>query len=158
MAVGECLTYARGFFRLAYPAEWTVRENRLVGITDFSPPADTASAYAAGIALVTIPETGTPLEELLRPGIFLLTRDLANLSVEHLGQQREGALEWYHLLVRGRSAVLPGEAPHLHVTKHVALCRPGPGVLTLALHGPTERIEVLEETFTAMRRSVQISQ
>lgn len=155
MAVGEFLTYTRDFFRLAYPADWTVHENRLVGMTVFAPPDD-GSAYAAGVALMTLPETGVSLETLLRTGLFFLTRDLAGPAVEHVGEQREGDMAWYHLFVRGRAAVQSGEAPLLHVTKHVTLCRPGPGVLALALHGPTERIEVLEGTFASLRRSVQI--
>lgn len=156
MAVGEFVTYARDFFRLDYPADWTVHENRLVGITDFSPPGDDASAYAAGIALMTIPETGMSLEALLRTGLFFLTRDLTALSVEHIGERPDGEIEWYHLCVRGRAALRSGEAPRLHVTKHVVLCRPGPGVLAFALHGPTERIELLEGAFASLRRSVQI--
>src|SRR5579884_2019877 len=76
MAVGEFVTYERDFFRLDYPAAWSVRENRLLGVTDFHLPDERAGSYPPGIALMTLPETGMPLEQLLRSGIFFLMRDL----------------------------------------------------------------------------------
>jgi hypothetical protein len=156
MAIGEFVTYARDFFRLAYPATWSVHENRLVGLTDFCAPSDGARSYPAGIALMTLPETGMPLEQLLRMGIFLLLRDLDTPSVQRLGEQRAGDLAWYRLCAQGRASALPGGGPHLHVTKHVALSRPGPGVLVLALYGPTETIELLLPDFEMLLRSVDI--
>jgi hypothetical protein len=158
MAIGEFVTYARDFFRLAYPATWSVHENRLVGLTDFWPPHDGAGSYPAGIALMTLPETGISLDQLLRTGIFLLMRDLDAPSVQRLGAHHEGALEWYRLFVQGRASALPGGGPHLHITKHVALSRPGPGVLVLALYGPTETIEPLMPDFEMLLRSIDIVQ
>ena len=158
MAIGEFVTYARDFFRLAYPASWSVHENRLVGLTDFWSPQDGAGSYPAGIALMTLPETGTPLDQLLRTGIFLLMRDLDAPTVQRLGERRAGDLEWYRLFVQGRASAWPGGGPHLHVTKHVALSRPGPGVLVLALYGPTETIEPLLPEFEMLLRSVDIVQ
>lgn len=157
MAIGEFVTYARDFFRLDYPSAWSVRENRLVGLTDFGLSDDRAGAYPPGIALMTLPETGMPLEQLLRSGIFFLMRDLDAPAVEHLGERREGDLQWYRLQVQGRATALPGGGSHLHVTKHVALCRPGPGVLALALYGPTETIEPLMADFEMLQRSVRIA-
>lgn len=158
MAIGEFVTYARDFFRLAYPATWSVHENRLVGLTDFWPPHDGAGSYPAGIALMTLPETGISLDQLLRTGIFLLMRDLDAPSVQRLAAHHEGDLEWYRLLVQGRASALPGGGPHLHITKHVALSRPGPGVLVFALYGPTETIEPLMPDFEMLLRSVDIVQ
>jgi hypothetical protein len=40
----------------------------------------------------------------------------------------------------------------------VALSRPGPGVLVLALYGPTETIELLLPDFEMLLRSVDIVQ
>lgn len=157
MAIGEFITYARDYLRLAYPASWTVRENRLVGLTDFCPAVDSAGSYPVGIALMTLPETGMALEPLLRSGIFFLVRDLDAPAVERLGEQRNGDLDWHRLVVQGRATALPGGGPHLHVTKHVALSRPGPGVLVLALYGPSESIERLIPDFEAMQQSVQIT-
>jgi hypothetical protein len=150
------MTYARDYFQLDYPAAWSVRENRLVGLTDFSPPDDGAGSYPPGIALMSLPETGMSLETLLRTGIFFLLRDLDAPSVERLGQQRAGALDWCCLSVQGRATALPGGGPHLHVTKRVALSRPGPGVLVLALYGPTETIEALVPDFEQMQQSARI--
>jgi hypothetical protein len=156
MAIGEFVTYERDFLRLYYPLSWTVRENRLVGLTEFCPPVDSPGSYPAGIALMTLPETGMALEPLLRTGIFFLVRDLDAPTVERLGEQRIGGLDWYRLLVQGRATALPGGGPHLHVTKQVALSRPGPGVLVLALYGPSEKIEPLIPDFETVQRSVQI--
>lgn len=156
MTIGEYVTYTRDFFRLDYPATWYVRENRLVGLTDFCPPDDGPGSYPPGIALMTVPETGMSLETLLRTGIFFLMRDLDAPSVEHLGEQTSGDLTWRHLSVQGRAAVLPGAGSHLHVTKRVALSRPGPSVLALALYGPTETIESLVPDFERLRQSVRL--
>jgi hypothetical protein len=89
-------------------------------------------------------------------GIFLLLRDLDTPSVQRLGEQRAGELAWYRLFAQGRASAWPGGGPHLHVTKHVALSRPGPGVLVLALYGPTETIELLLPDFEMLLRSVDI--
>ena len=156
MTVGECTTYARDYFRLEYPVDWVVRENRLVGLTDFCPPGNHGASYPPGIALITIPETGMPLDVLLRTGLFFLTRDLDSPAVERMGELQEGRLAWYHLNVRGRSIPLPRETVRVHVVKRVALCRPGPGVLALALYGPLESIEPLQPAFDALRRSLEI--
>lgn len=156
MAVGEFVTYERDFFRLDYPSAWSVRENRLLGVTDFHLPDDRAGSYPPGIALMTLPETGMPLEQLLRSGIFFLMRDLDAPAVERLDDQQVESITWYRLRVQGRATALPGGGPTLHVTKHVALCRPGPGVLALALYGPTETIEPLMADFEAVQRSVHI--
>lgn len=156
MAVGEFVTYARDFFRLDHPAAWSVRENRLLGLTDFGLRDDRAGSYPPGIALMTLPETGMPLEQLLRSGIFFLMRDLDSPSVERLSDSDVDGVAWYHLRVQGRATALPGGGPSLHVTKHVALCRPGSGVLVLALYGPTETIEPLMPDFETLQRSVRI--
>ena len=158
MAVGEHVTYARGFFRLDYPAEWFVRENRPVGVTEFYHPAARTAAYPAGVALMTLPETGMALEPLLRTGLFFLTRDMQGPIIERLGEQREGDFAWYRLLVRGR-APLPGAddgRAYLDIVKRVALVRPGPGVLVLALFGPADAIAPLDGAFETLRRSVRL--
>ena len=156
MTIGEYATYARDFFELDYPAAWSVRENRLVGLTDFCPPDDGAGSYPPGIALMTVPETGMSLEAILRTGIFFLIRDLGTPAVERLDDQPLGDMTWHHLVVQGRAAVLPGGGSHLHVTKRVALSRPGPGVLVLALYGPTETIESLAPDFERLQQSIRI--
>ena len=156
MAIGEYVTYARDFLRLDYPGSWSVRENRLVGLTDFRPTADGGGSYPAGIALMLLPETNVELETLLRTGTFFLIRDLDAPSVERLGQQRAGALDWHRLSVQGRATALPGGGPRLHVTKHVAVSRPGPGVVVLALYGPSETIEPLVPDFEMLQRSARI--
>ena len=165
MAVGEHLTYSRDFFRLDYPAEWAVRENRPVGVTEFYHPAAHTAAYPPGVALMTIPETGMALEPLLRTGLFFLTRDLQTPTIERLGEQREDedGLTWHRVLVRGRApaprADLRGDMPaplYLDIVKRVALARPGPGVLVLALFGPAGAIAPLDSAFEALRRSVRI--
>ena len=155
MTIGEAVTYERDFFRLDFPGAWTVRENRLVGLTDFC-PRDDGGSYPAGIGLMTVPETGMSLEMLLRTGLFFLTRDLDSPSVERLGDRHEGELPWHRLRVQGRATALPGGGPHLHVTKHVAVSRPGPGVIVLALYGPTETIEPLMRDFEVLQRSVHV--
>jgi len=155
MAVGEYIPYARDFFRLAYPAGWTVRENRPVGMTHFAPRGADVDPYPSGIALITLPETGMALEPLIRTGLFLITRDLSAPSIERTGEQREGGLEWSRILVRGRAMAANRVSAPLDVTKHVALARPGPGVLVLELYGPAASVGTLEETFESVRRSVE---
>ncbi len=156
MAIGEFLTYARDFLRLDYPSSWTIRENRLVGLTDFTLPIPSAGSYPVGISLMTLPETGMALEPLLRSGTFFLMRDLDGPTVERHDSLTSGELEWHCLTVRGRAAALPGAGQHLHITKHVAVSRAGPGVLVLALYGPSEAIEPLQTEFAALRQSVRI--
>jgi len=166
MAVGEHLTYARDFFRLDYPAEWIVRENRPVGVTEFYHPAAHAAAYAPGVALMTLPETGMALDLLLRTGLFFLTRDLQCPTIERLGEQQEDELTWRRVLVRGRVPAPHGvtamagtgcSAPALDIVKRVALARPGPGVLVLALFGPADAMAPLDGAFETLRRSVRIT-
>jgi hypothetical protein len=170
MAVGEHLTYARDFFRLDYPAEWLVRENRPVGVTEFYHPAahtGHTGVYPPGVALMTLPETGMDLELLLRTGVFFLTRDLQGPTVERLGEQPgDGGdeLTWRRLLVRGRAPVartgtggVPGVPIYHDIVKRVALARPGPGVLVLALFGLAGAIAPLDEDFETLRRSVRVT-
>ena len=161
MAISEHVTYARDFFRLDYPAEWLVHENRPVGVTEFYHPAAHAAAYPAGVALMTIPETGMALEPLLRTGLFFLTRDMQGPIIERLGEQREGAFAWYRLLVRGRAPLSQSgagaEHEYLDIVKRVALVRPGPGVLVLALFGPADAIAPLDGAFETLRRSVRLT-
>jgi hypothetical protein len=161
MAVSDYVTYARDFFRLDYPAEWLVRENRPVGVTEFYHPAAHAAAYPAGVALMTLPETGMALEPLLRTGLFFLTRDMQGPIIERLGEQREDGFAWYRLLVRGH-APLPRSGAvtaheYLDIVKRVALVRPGPGVLVLALFGPADAIAPLDGAFETLRRSVRLT-
>ena len=166
MAVGEHLTYARDFLRLDYPAEWLVRENRPVGVTEFYHPAAHAHAYPPGVALMTLPETGMALEPLLRTGVFFLTRDLHGPSIERLGEQQDDELTWHRVLVRGRAprpalaagaTSPPVTAPaHVDIVKRAALTRPGPGVLVLALFGPADAIAPLDGAFETLRRSVRV--
>ncbi len=166
MAVSEHLTYTRDFLRLDYPVEWIVRENRPVGVTEFYHPVAHTAAYPPGVALMTIPETGMALESLLRTGVFFLTRDLHGPTIERLGEQQDNDLTWHRVLVRGRA---PGPAAragvtgppatmpaHLDIVKRVALARPGPGVLVLALFGPADALAPLEGVFEDVRRSVRI--
>jgi len=166
MAVGEHLTYALDFFRLDYPVEWIVRENRPVGVTEFYHPAAHAAAYPPGVALMTLPETGMALELLLRTGLFFLTRDLQGPTIERLGEQREDELTWRRVLVRGHVPAPQGatvvadtgrSAPALDIVKRVALARPGPGVLVLALFGPIDAIMPLDGAFETLRRSVRVT-
>ncbi len=162
MAVSEHLTYTRDFFRLDYPAEWFVRENRPVGVTEFYHPAAHAAAYPAGVALMTLPETGMALEPLLRTGLFFLTRDMQGPVIERLGEQREDDFAWCRLLVRGRAPLPRGGGAgagheYLDIVKRVALVRPGPGVLVLALFGPADAIAPLDGAFETLRRSVRLT-
>ncbi len=160
MAVNDYVTYTRDFFRLDYPAEWLVRENRPVGVTEFYHPAAHAAVYPAGVALMTLPETGMALELLLRTGLFFLTRDMQGPVIERLGEQREDDVAWYRLLVRGRAPLPRGsDAVHeyLDIVKRVALVRPGPGVLVLALFGPADAIAPLDGAFETLRRSVRLT-
>jgi len=173
MMAAEPVSYQRDFFRLSYPMGWSVRETPL-GLTEFR-PADAAGGssapYPSGIALITIAETGMALEPLLRTGLYFITRDLRSPAIERLGEQRApgddgddddgDGLSWYRLLVRGRAASMQphgaGEAPSsLDVVKRVALSRPGPGVLVLALYGPSSGIDVLGAVFESLLRSVRI--
>src|SRR5579875_1441392 len=108
MAVGEHLTYERDSFRLDYPAEWVVHENRPVGVTEFYRPGAHAAAYPAGVALMTIPETGMALAPLIRTGLFFLTRDLHGPTIERLDDQQGDELTWLRLLIRGRAPLPPG--------------------------------------------------
>jgi hypothetical protein len=156
VAIDASLTYSRDFLCLDYPASWSVRQNRLIGLTDFCPSSDLSGAYPAGIALMTLPETGMDHEALLRTGMFFLVRDLDAPTVDRLGERRVGHLDWYHLVVQGRALVSPGGRNCLHVTKRVALSRPGPGVVTLALYGPTEMTELLVPAFEQLLQSVRI--
>lgn len=156
MAVGEPATYARAFFRLDYPAGWRVRENALLGMTEFHVSAADPNAYEPGIALITIPETGMDLDPLLRTGLFLITRDLDNPSIDRLAAQPLGALTWHRLLVRGYAPPLSARPSRVPIVKQVALSRPGPGVLVLALHGPADEIAPLEPAFETLLRSVRL--
>jgi hypothetical protein len=156
VAIDASLTYVRNFLRLDYPASWTVRENRLIGLTDFCPSSDLSGAYPAGIALMTLPETGMDHEALLRTGMFFLVRDIDAPTVDRLGERHVGHLNWYHLVVQGRAPGSSGGKNCLHVTKRVAISRPGPGVVTLALYGPTEMTELLGPAFEQLQQSVRI--
>jgi hypothetical protein len=156
VAIDSFLTYTRDFLHLDYPASWSVRENRLVGLTDFCPSSHLSGAYPAGIALMTLPETGMDHEAMLRTGIFFLVRDLDAPTVDRLGEQHIGYLDWYHLIVQGRALASPEGRTYLHVTKRVALSRPGPGIVALALYGPTETIELLDPAFEQLQQSVRI--
>lgn len=162
MAVGEFTTYARDYFHLSYPAGWTVRENRPIGLTEFW-PHDALSVkptlpYPPGIALITLAETGMALDPLLRTGLYFITRDLRAPSIERTGTQDGGLLTWTRLLIRGHvtlSSSGNGER-RIDVVKRVALCRPGPGVLVLALFGTADDISPLEGAFDAVLASVEV--
>ncbi len=165
----ELVPYGRDFFRLSYPAGWSVRETPL-GLTEFRPSGavgGSSPSYPSGIALITIAETGMPLEPLLRTGLYFITRDLRSPAIARLGEHHApgdddgDGLSWYRLLVRGRAA---STQPHgdgaaaapPDVVKHVALSRPGPGVLVLALYGPSSGIDALGDVFEALLHSVRI--
>ena len=108
------------------------------------------------------------LEPLLRTGVFFLTRDLHGPTIERLGEQQDDDLTWHRMLVRGRvpgpvhateagAASAPVTAPaRLDIVKRVALARPGPGVLVLALFGPADALAPLDGVFEDVRRSVRI--
>ncbi len=162
MAVGEFTRYARDYFHLSYPTGWTVRENRPVGLTEFWPPSASSGSpappYRPGIALITLAETGMALDPLLRTGLYFITRDLRTPAVERTGVQGDGPLAWTRLLVRGQAAPssLGGGDRRIDVVKRVAVSRPGPSVLVLALFGMADDIKPLEGTFDAVLASVEV--
>lgn len=150
--------YVRDPFHLDLPAGWTPRDAGPLGVTYICPPIDDDIWYPSGIALMTLPETGMPLESLLRTGVFLITRDLENVAIQKATDQGEAPLRWERLLVHGR---LPApdatDGLSLKVEKRVAVTRPGESILVLALYGETTRIARLEETFETLRRSVRLA-
>jgi len=162
MAIAAFTKYARDYFHLSYPTGWTVRENRPVGLTEFWPPdepgARPAPPYHPGIALITLAETGMALDPLLRTGLYFITRDLRTPSVERTGVQGDGPLAWTRLLVRGQAASpsLGVDGRRIDVVKRVAVSRPGPGVLVLALFGMADDIKPLEGAFDAVLASVEV--
>jgi hypothetical protein len=146
-----------GAVRLATPVAWSVHAHALLPLVEFYPPAPSA-AYRPGIVAFAVPETGAPLDRILRPGLALLTRDLEAVHMDHGGWRQEGALTWYRLGISGQVTVAAPARPAevVPVTKQVAVCRPGRCVLALALFGPTALVGALEPVFAAVRASVQI--
>jgi hypothetical protein len=147
-----------GAVRLATPVAWSVHAHALLPLVEFYPPAPSA-AYRPGIVAFAVPETGAPLDRILRPGLDLLTRDLVAIHMDPgEWQQQEGPFAWYRLSISGQVRVVaPARAAEVvRVTKQVAVCRPGRCVLALALFGPTALVGALEPVFAAVRASVQI--
>ena len=161
MAIGEDRPSARDVFHLDRPAGWTVRACRSVGVTEFYPPTAHVAAYPPGIAMMTLPETGLALEVLLRTGLFFLTHDLRQPTIERLDVQREQDLTWHRLVVRGRVLVPFGGSETragepLAIVKRVALTRPGSAILVLALFGAPAAIAPLDAAFEGLRRAVDV--
>jgi len=112
-----------------------------VGVTEFCLPT--------GIAVMTLPETCLALDVLLRTVLFFLTHDLRQPTIDRLDAQRAQNLTWRHLVVQGLVPAPLVPAPHgpggtragkpLAIVKRVALTRPGPAILVLALFGTPTR-------------------
>lgn len=161
MALSEYRPAAPDVFHLDRPAGWTVRACRSVGVTEFYHPTAPGATYPPGIAVMTLPETGLALDVLLRTGLFFLTHDLRQPTIERLGEQREQRLTWCRLVVQGRVPAPLGRGgtpagESLAIVKRVALTRPGPAILVLALFGAPDAITPLDAAFEGLRRSVYV--